>query len=97
MKKAYLAPDVLLKMIINDKEDYLGKFTKHKKIRVVTSAFCFWEVMSCLTKKEIEKYSDRIINVFQKTPITDMKDITGKFKVEDKKRIVHLRKIALKD
>ena len=94
MKKAYLAPDVILKMIIND-EGYLDKFLNQNKIEIVTSAFCFWEVMSCLTEEEIAKYNDKIFKIFKTIPIGDLIDSTGKISVEYEERIKHLRKVAL--
>ena len=85
---AYLAPDVLLRCIIN-KSPIVLKLIKTKKI--VTSAFSFWEAMSCLTKTEIKEHSDRIYELLKAVPITELHEITGKFQVEDKKRTKHLR------
>jgi hypothetical protein len=95
-KVAYLAPDVVLKMIINDKENLLDSFLKQKEIKVVTSAFCFYEALSSLTKEEMIENIDKIYQLLTMIPITDLKQVSGKFYVEDKRRISHLRKIALR-
>jgi hypothetical protein len=94
---AYLAPDIVLRMIINDKENLLDSCLKQKNIKVVTSAFCFYEALSSLTKEEMIKNIDKIYQLLTMIPITDLKQVSGKFYIEDKKRISHLRKIALRE
>jgi hypothetical protein len=95
---AYVAPDVILRMIINDEEcllDFIAKTKNYEKIKVVTSAFAFYEALASLTKEEIIKNADKIQTLLKMIPITDLKQYCGKFYIEDKKRISHLRKIAL--
>jgi hypothetical protein len=98
-KVFYVAPDIILRMIINDKENMLDMFKENKKTKtfnVVTSAFCFYEAISCMTKEEIIENVDKIIDAFKSIPIGDLKKLSGKYYVEDKKRKEHLREIALR-
>lgn len=90
----YLAPDVLVRAIINPSPEiqYLIK-----KKNVVTSAFGFYEMMACLTEKEIKENATTIAEIFKDVPITEFKEIYGKFITEKKSRIKHLRKIALSE
>jgi len=98
-KVFYVAPDVILRMLINDNENMLEVFNQNKKTKtfnVVTSAFCFYEAISCMTKEEIVENVDKIIDILKSIPIGDLKKISGKYYIEDKKRREHLRKIAMR-
>lgn len=93
METAYLAPDVLLRMILNKDLSLLNQ----SKVNLVTSSFCFYEVMSCLTKEEIKENTEIIAELFNKIAITEFKEITGEFETQSEERKEHLRGIALKD
>ena len=91
----YLAPDIILRAIINNDEQ-IDVILLQKKMDVITSAFCFWEVISCLSKEEIKEHSERIFELLHKIKITDLAINGRDAATESEDRIKHLRKIALK-
>ena len=94
-KVAYIAPDVLVRAIINKKDKVVWKIINQKKIKIVTSSFCFYELFSCLTEQEIIDNVKAIKQLLKKIAITDLKEFTGKFEIEKISRIKHLRKVAM--
>jgi len=54
IKKAFLAPDVVLKMLMGDKL-YKNILEKSKGVfKLVTSDFALYEAISCITKEELD-------------------------------------------
>lgn len=90
-QKAYIAPDMLLAMIIN--KDNVDLFNQ-KKAQLVTSPYAFWEALSCLSIKEIKEYAADIYKVIGKIPV--IQPMTDQIKIQNKKRIKHLRDKAKK-
>jgi hypothetical protein len=98
LKRAYLAPDVILRMILKKDDDTLNRLIPRQGTDIVfmTSAFCYWEVFCCLTAKEIKKYADRIEDILMEIPIVDTESVSGQLGAPNKDRINHLRGIAIK-
>ena len=97
-KKAYIAPDVILRMILKKGDNTLEKLIPRQGIDIlfITSAFCYWEVFCCLTVKEIKKYASKIEQILMEIPIVDTESVSGQLGTPNKDRINHLRGIALK-
>jgi len=98
LKKAYLAPDVILRMILKKGDDTLNRLIPRQGTNILftTSAFCYWEVFCCLTAKEIKKYANKIEEILMEIPIVDTETVSGQLGTPNKERINHLRSIALK-
>lgn len=98
LKKAYITPDVILRMILKKNDDTLNRLIPRQGTDVlfITSAFCYWEVLCCLTAKEIKKHADKIEDILMEIPIVDTQSISGQLGTPNKERINHLRGIALK-
>ena len=92
IKRVYLAPDVLLRMVLTKDASLLAK-AEEKGFELVTSDFGFYEVMMCLDWKEIRKHADMIRVVFKGVKCVHI-GLDSKPAFPDVKRIKHLRKIA---
>jgi len=104
---AYIAPDVLLRMIVNEEDEYVSNIWEMMvmgkgKCSLVTSSFGLWEMMSCLNKEEIVNHADRIKTMFAKLEIVMDAPVSDEFAkffpcVENADRIAHLRELAFKE
>lgn len=95
MKQVYIAPDLILRYVINKKDQDIAKCLKTKKFKLVTSAFAFWEAFACLSEEEIKSNAKQIKEVLKLLPIVDTQKFNGTFEIQNKKRIKHLRGVAL--
>lgn len=91
MKKAYLAPDILVGLVI-DKNYSLEDLKAKQEIRLVTSALGFYEMMSSLTAEEIKEYAETIYDIFKSIGIIDFGE---EIRFQSPSRIKHLRNFAL--
>jgi len=90
---AMLAPDVVLRYIINPDNNKMQEILDQDKIEIVSSFMVMWEVMSCLDIKEIRDNAEKIEFIFKKIKCFDLQIRTPH--IESKERIEHLRSIAL--
>ncbi len=90
-KTFYLAPDILLTYILGD-DKATNKFIDEGE-DIVTSAFCFHEVISTMTVEEIKKHAGCIKFLLEKIPITDTKPVTRECLVQSEERRKHLRSL----
>lgn len=91
---AYLAPDVLLRLLLTKDTEWFDLYKKQSKVNICTSALSFWEAISCLTEKEIMLNASNICELLQSIAIVDYKQTTGKLQVQSIERRNHLRKVA---
>lgn len=88
----YLAPDIVLSYILGtDKK--IKQMIDMADENVVTSAFCFHEVLSSLTVEEISKNAGTINYLLARIPIVDTKAVIGKNLVQSESRKKHLRSL----
>ena len=93
MKTFYIAPDVLLTYLIGDDKKVNKMIDEGEGL--VTSAYCFHEVISAMTVAEIKRHGGALAFLLQKIPVVDTKPVIGKATVMREERRKQLRGVAL--